>query len=772
MSLARRIPRQLLKHKARYLSIIFLIALGSMTLTLLNLIVNNLQVNFDWLSEQGQVDDIRVWTVSEPANLDSLGQFLHADIEGRTTVDTILEDGITLRVFEENQQVDRPVILEGHGLRRDQEILLNPSFAIEQNLKIGETLILAGRIFWISGYFSLPDYIYPTQFEADLLADPKKFGIAVVTTSAIAQLAADAPEEDWTVDHSFGIRFDPQLVSSTFSGGGGPPGEGLNTDNTFYQELKDRFKDRYGLVRWLERQDNARINMVKGEISGQKAMSQSLPVAIFLINCILLASILWRMIRLEFPLIGTLRAIGFSKFEVLRHYLALPLTLAVIGSTLGTASGMATARPMLIYYTNFFNLPLTQVNYDLKLILSGTLIPIGLLLLTASYVVLRAVRLPPNTLIRGYRRRPKAMFLEQSFQFHRMSFPTKFRARQMVRSSGKLFGALIGVSFAAMMMLTGFLVQDSYDVFMGEGLTNTFRYDKSYVFKTPQNTTRYGGEPYQIMGARETGSKDAILIQGLTENSQYMILLDEEGQTIQLPTKPQSCVISRVLADKLDLEIGNTLSFIDETQDEIYFLSVSGIAEIYTMNTVYLSLTEFNRLFERPKDSYIGLYSSKDLNIDSEKIAQTEDMSEMISSLESYTMLMRISLLSIGLFSSLMALLILYILFSLLIDENSRSIALLKILGYKSSEIRTLMLRIFDIPFLLGFVAGIPLLFKFYGGIMEQSFEEINMTMPLHLNAQNIASGFVILYLTYLLTRNISGRKILKIAMSDVLSYD
>jgi putative ABC transport system permease protein len=130
---------------------------------------------------------------------------------------------------------------------------------------------------------------------------------------------------------------------------------------------------------------------------------------------------------------------------------------------------------------------------------------------------------------------------------------------------------------------------------------------------------------------------------------------------------------------------------------------------------------------------------------------------------------MRISLLSIGLFSSLMALLILYILFSLLIDENSRSIALLKILGYEAREIRTLMLRIFDAPFLLGFLAGIPLLFEFYGGMMEQSFQEINMTMPLHLSLANILSGFAILYLTYLLTRNLSGRKILRIAMTDVL---
>ena len=763
MTLARRIPRQIIQHKGRFLSLIFLIALGSLTLTMLNLVVDNLQGNFDWLSDEGRVDDIRVWTIAEPGNLDSLGQLLHADIEGRTTVDAKWQQDITLRVFEENQQVDRPVILEGHRLQRDQEILLNPAFASEHDLAIGEQIELAGRIFWISGYFSLPDYIYPTEFESDLLADPKYFGIAVVTTPAIERLAADAPVEDWTVDRSYGIRFHPGFAKID------PASESQNASQAIYQDLKDRFKDRYGLIRWQERKDNARINMVKGEIAGQKAMSQSLPVAIFLINTILLASILWRMIRLEFQLIGTLRALGLSRLEVLRHYLALPFVLALVGSVLGTVGGMLAARPLLVYYTVFFNLPLTQVYYDPKLVLAGTLIPIVLLLLTASYVVLRAVRLPPNTLIRGYRRRPKAMFIEQLFHFHNLRFPTKFRARQMVRSGGKLFGALIGVSFAAMMMLTGFLVQDSYDIFLGEGLTNTFSYDKNYIFKTPQNSDKYGGEPYQMLAARETGSGDALLVQGLVENSQMLILFDATGARLTLPPKSKTCVITRVLADKSDLAVGDTLSFINDIDEEIHYLRVSGIAEIYTLNTVYLPLAEFNRRFERPEDSFIGLYSDRALDIDSEDLAQTEDMSDMITALSSYTDLMRISLLSIGLFSSLMALLILYILFSLLIDENSRSIALLKILGYEAREIRTLMLRIFDAPFLLGFLAGIPLLFEFYGGMMEQSFQEINMTMPLHLSLANILSGFAILYLTYLLTRNLSGRKILRIAMTDVL---
>ncbi len=131
-------------------------------------------------------------------------------------MDAKWQQDITLRVFEENQRVDRPVILEGHRLQRDQEILLNPAFASEHDLDIGEQIELAGRIFWISGYFSLPDYILSDRFESDLLPDPKYFGLAVDTTPAIERQAADAPFEDWTVDRSNGIRcFTPVLPKSS-----------------------------------------------------------------------------------------------------------------------------------------------------------------------------------------------------------------------------------------------------------------------------------------------------------------------------------------------------------------------------------------------------------------------------------------------------------------------------------------------------------------------------------------------------------------------------
>lgn len=100
MTLNKRIPRIVRKHKTRYLSLILLVILGSLALITLNLLAETLQHSFDLLEKEGLVDDARVWLQSEPENLSYLEETYHVEIERRMTFDTEFNDDVTLRVFD------------------------------------------------------------------------------------------------------------------------------------------------------------------------------------------------------------------------------------------------------------------------------------------------------------------------------------------------------------------------------------------------------------------------------------------------------------------------------------------------------------------------------------------------------------------------------------------------------------------------------------------------------------------------------------------------
>ncbi len=92
--------------------------------------------------------------------------------------------------------------------------------------------------------------------------------------------------------------------------------------------------------------------MVKGEIAAKKRCH--VPARRdFLNNTIHLASILWRMIRWN-STHWHLRALGLSRLEVLRQYLALPFVLALSAATTAR-SRHARARPQLVYNKRLFS---------------------------------------------------------------------------------------------------------------------------------------------------------------------------------------------------------------------------------------------------------------------------------------------------------------------------------------------------------------------------------------------------------------------------------
>ena len=90
---------------------------------------------------------------------------------------------------------------------------------------------------------------------------------------------------------------------------------------------------------------NPRITFVTTKLNGINQMSSSMPVAILLLTCILTGIVMWRMIKREAVIIGTLYAFGYKKKQIQNHYLRYPLIIALIGGIIGTILGALALRP-------------------------------------------------------------------------------------------------------------------------------------------------------------------------------------------------------------------------------------------------------------------------------------------------------------------------------------------------------------------------------------------------------------------------------------------
>ena len=102
------------------------------------------------------------------------------------------------------------------------------------------------------------------------------------------------------------------------------------------------------------------------------------------------------------------------------------------------------------------------------------------------------------------------------------------------------------------------------------------------------------------------------------------------------------------------------------------------------------------------------------------------------------------------------------------IDENKNNIALMKVFGYKKKEINSMMLNGSRIYVVIGYIIGVPIGY-FIIDLIFKIFAELDIGLEAKITLPYILIGFVIIALTFEISKAICSRKIEKIALSEAL---
>ena len=167
MVINKRIKRIFFENKAQYIGSVLLILLSCVLFTGMFLVGSTLKRLTNEFENGYVQEDASFITDKSIDSLPELELAGDAVIEEGKSIDYVLSEGITLRVFTKNDKINIPAIIEGNELNGSGEILLNPAFAAAQNYKIGDVLTIMDKQFTVAGFMALPNYIYPLKSETD-----------------------------------------------------------------------------------------------------------------------------------------------------------------------------------------------------------------------------------------------------------------------------------------------------------------------------------------------------------------------------------------------------------------------------------------------------------------------------------------------------------------------------------------------------------------------------------------------------------------------------
>ena len=176
---------------------------------------------------------------------------------------------------------------------------------------------------------------------------------------------------------------------------------------------------------------------------------------------------------------------------------------------------------------------------------------------------------------------------------------------------------------------------------------------------------------------------ESISVYGIQKDSKYVSAeLFEDGVTI-----------SDGYAEKYGMKVGDTLELKEPYEDKTYSFEVKSIYAYPGALAVFLPMDVFCEKFDHPEDYFNGYFSNEPItDLEESYIATkiTEDDMTKISRQLNVSMGEMFQLINV--FSIVLFMLLIYLLTKLIIEKNTTSISMVKILGYENREILSLYL--------------------------------------------------------------------------------
>lgn len=744
MALNKRVGRILKENPLHYLGVLMLIILGSYTFVAAAGIARNLDTLITTFTEGHKQEDLSFATDKAIPDSAEMERAVNAVIEKYRSFDAALSESLTLRLLSKTEKLNIPAVIEGRGLAGPAEILLDPAFAKANGYSLGSSIKAAGKNFTVVGFVSLPHYIYPLKNIYDIMVSPSNFGVGVIDPAEFADMDNGS--------RFYSVRFQDRTQS-------------LNQQALQFRERLHA----EGITEseWIDIMNNKRARMAWASITGLRTMSIPVPAAMFLLCCMIIGIMIWRMIRREGVIIGTLYAQGYRRRELMGHYMAIPLLLAVTGGVAGSLLALLSVGPSITGMVSYYNVPVTAIELSFWHTLIGILTPV-LFLGLSSYLVIRLeLQRSPAELMKGREQKTKVNALERALKLERFTFGTKFKLREQLRSISRLLFLFLGVVSASALMLLGFTIMNSMDYMFKNSTEGAFRFEYEYAFKDLQ----YGQGPAgaEIFNAGlfypENKEEMEFYITGVEPDSALLTLTDHKGH----PLPNDQINITKPLAERLGIKAGDRVSLISKQDGRPYVFSIDAVADSYAGQFIFMPVEAFNRQLGLPANSYTGLWSTEKLAVPDEQLAGTKSLSETATAMDELLGPMLSMVVMMTLIACVVSLIIIYLVTSLMIEENKNTISLFKIFGYRRREINSLILNSSTLVITAGFLIGIPVMAASMGAIYGYVGGMINLVLPTVINPLYVIICFGAIMVTYQLSKLLCARKVHAVSMSEAL---
>lgn len=493
-----------------------------------------------------------------------------------------------------------------------------------------------------------------------------------------------------------------------------------------------------------DRGRNTSFNSFKGNVSKVEAIARVFPIFFFLVAALVVSTTMTRMVEEERLQIGTMKAMGYERRDIMKKYIWYALTAAVFGALSGLALGFVVFPSVIwyayemMYYMPHLSTP-WRANYA---VMAGGLL-IGCALITTLSACQATLRETPADLMRP--RAPRAgkrIFLERIGPlWRRLPFTYKVTCRNLLRYKRRFWMTVIGVAGCTALLVTGFGISDSLNGIAIKQYGEIYKYDlltavtdteytqsgaiHDYLFTDPAFAGSLAASTELVSQTMPDGSANEVYLMTPQDAAAFADFADLHERISRKPTPltDDGLILTEKLAETWGVEAGDTVT-LENGDGEKAMFNVTGVCEHYVMNYAYIGPAAYERAFGHAPEwnavltlltddsaaaradisaKLLGMEGIGAVNFTTD---QMDAVLNMLNSINAVVVLIIVCAASL-------AFVVLYNLTNINIAERVKEIATIKVLGFYDREVAAYVNResvaLTVIGALLGLLGGIAL---------------------------------------------------------------
>lgn len=566
-TLSRKLFRDILAHKGAFLALTAIVAAGVGIYVCMVAVFVDLDGARERYYKRYRMADFSVSLKRAPESsvkaVENLPDVLEA--RGRVRLDVLVYvpdapepiRGVAVSMPEEKKPPIYGVLLYS-GTRFSgedaKEVILDRQFAEAHHLKPGDRIkvLMADRLhdLLVVGTGMSPEFVMLIPPGGGLAPDPARYGVLYLPR----RFLQNSGNLESAYNELVGLALDtsrPTLADTV--------------------ELVKEKLDQYGVTYATQFRDQASVAMLRDELTSLKVTAGILPVIFLGVAALVLNITIGRLVARQRTVIGTFRALGYSKARIVRHYLGFGVVLGTAGGFAGLALGTWLQGAMLQLYRGFFAIPNIERHYHSKVLVSGVLIAIAFALLGTLKSSLAAARLEPAEAMRPPppEKGGRILLERAELLWTGLSFRWKMILRSVFRNP---FRSLVGVGAAAVATALLLCAVSQYD-----GLNYLMRYhfeklaheDYTVAFRDPR-PVKASEEIRQLPTVSTDESQLVVIcdlkngpfskrtpITGLVPDNHLYTPLDRAGKELAVPDR--GLILTRKLAEILHAREGDVI---------------------------------------------------------------------------------------------------------------------------------------------------------------------------------------------------------------------